>query len=78
MIFTIFEEIYDIHMTIIIASNNMLEGTHDIWDFILDSDVTVQKNWGKFILSYLSEGIRRFKTRKGTYMQRCLLFIHVA
>ena len=56
----------------IIAPNSMLEGAHDIWDFILDSDEIVQKNWG-FMLSYLNEGKKRFKTVNGKYMTLTLL-----
>ena len=59
----------------IIAPKSMLKGAHDIWDFIWASDVTVQKNWSKFMFSYLNKGIRRFKMRKSKYMQGCLLFL---
>ncbi|KAL6350676.1 hypothetical protein AAG906_028130 [Vitis piasezkii] len=39
------------------SSGADLEGIHDLWDTIWDGDVGVQRNWAKFVLQYLEDGI---------------------
>ena len=42
----------------LMAPNSKLEKIHDLWDTIWDGDVGVQRNWAKFMLQYLEDGIR--------------------
>ena len=44
----------------ILAPNSKLEGIHDLWDLIWDGEVNVLRNWSKFVLQYLENGIRKF------------------
>ena len=44
----------------ILAPNSKLEGIHDLWDLIWDGEVNIQRNWSKFLLQYLENGIRKF------------------
>ena len=62
----------------ILAPNNKLEGIHDLWDLIWDGEVNVQRNWSKFVLQYLENGIRKFQSGNDIYMCRCLLFLQVS
>ena len=44
----------------LLAPNSKLEGIHDLWDTIWNGDVGVQRNWAKFMLQYLEDGIREY------------------
>lgn len=44
----------------ILTPNSNLEGMHDLWDTIWEGDVGVQKNWSKFVIHYLEDGIRDY------------------
>lgn len=44
----------------ILTLNSNLEGMHDLWDTIWEGDVGVQKNWSKFVIHYLEDGIRDY------------------
>ena len=43
----------------------------------MDVDVTIQRNWGKFMLDYLGDRICKYHETKGRYEQGCLLFLQV-
>ena len=62
----------------ILAPNNKLEGIHDLWDLRWDSEVNVQRNWIKFVLQYLENGIMKFQSGNDIYMCGCLLFLQVS
>ena len=55
--------------------NSKLEGIHDLWDTIWDGDVGVQRNWAKFVLQYLEDGIREHHQNQPTYIRDCLMFL---
>ena len=59
----------------ILAPNSKLEGIHDLWDLIWDGEVNVKRNWSKFVLQYLENGIRKFQSGNDRYMCGCLLFL---
>ena len=61
----------------IIAPNSKLEGMHDLWDMIWDSDVAVHKNWTKFVLQSVENGIRDYRNSHPTYIRGCMLFLQV-
>ncbi|RVW23670.1 hypothetical protein CK203_093968 [Vitis vinifera] len=46
-----------------------LEGIHDLWDTIWDGDVGVQRNWAKFVLQYLEDGIREYRQNQPIYIR---------
>ena len=50
-----------------LAPNSKLEGMHDLWDTIWDGDV-VKKNWSKFVLYYLEDGIKDYRKKRPTYI----------
>ncbi|KAL6327364.1 hypothetical protein AAG906_018966 [Vitis piasezkii] len=52
-----------------LAPNSMLKGIHDLWDTIWDGDVGVQRNWAKFVLQYLEDGIKDYRKNHPTYIQ---------
>ena len=58
-----------------LAPNSMLKGIHDLWDTIWDGDVGVQRNWAKFVLQYLEDGIKDYRKNHPTYLQGCLMFL---
>ena len=62
----------------ILAPNSKLEGIHDLWDLIWDGEVNVQRNWSKFVLQYLENGIRKFQSGNDRYMCGCLLSLQVS
>ena len=62
----------------ILAPNSKLEGIHDLWDLIWDGEVNVQRNWSKFVLQYLENGIKKFQSGNDIYMCGCLLFLRVS
>ena len=64
--------------TTILAPNNKLEGIHDLWDLIRDGEVNVQRNWSKFVLQCLENGIRKFHSGNDIYMCGCFLFLQVS
>ena len=43
----------------------------------LDSDVGVRKNWAKFVLQYVEDGIRDYRNSHPTYIRGCVLFLQV-
>ena len=47
--------------------NSKLEDMHDLWDTIWDGDV-VKKNWSKFVLYYLEDGIKDYRKKRPTYI----------
>ena len=57
------------------APNSKLEGIHDLWDTIWDGDVGVQRNWAKFVLQYLEDGIREYRQNQPIYIRGCLMFL---
>ncbi|RVW16706.1 hypothetical protein CK203_080873 [Vitis vinifera] len=59
----------------LLAPNSKLEGIHDLWDTIWDGDVGVQKNWSKFVLHYIEDGIREYQKNQPTYIRGCLIFL---
>ena len=61
----------------IVAPNGRPEGMHDLWDFIWTSDVSVRRNWGKLLLTYLEDGIGEFLASKVRYVRGCILFLQV-
>ena len=61
----------------ILAPNSKQEGMHDLWDTIWDSDVGARKNWAKFVLQYLEDGIRDYRNSHPTYIRGCVLFLQV-
>ena len=63
--------------TIVLASNSTKEGNHDRYEVVMDCNVNVERNWGKFVLQYLKHGMQDYKKRSGTYMRGCLLFLQV-
>ena len=62
---------------IVLVSNSAQEGNHDLWDVVMDCDVNVKRNWGKFVLQYLEHGMQDYKKNGGRYMRGCLLFLQV-
>ncbi|KAL6326182.1 hypothetical protein AAG906_001057 [Vitis piasezkii] len=52
-----------------------LKGSHDLWDTIWDGDVGVQRNWAKFLLQHLEDGIREYRQKQPTYIRGCLMFL---
>ena len=61
----------------ILAPNSKQEGMHDLWDTVWDSEVGVRKNWAKFVLQYVEDGIRDYRTSHPTYIRGCVLFLQV-
>ena len=61
----------------ILAPNSKLEWMHDLWDTIWDTDVVVGKNWAKFVLQFVEDGIRDYHKSHITYIQGCMLFLQV-
>ncbi|WJZ84248.1 hypothetical protein VitviT2T_003861 [Vitis vinifera] len=61
----------------LLAPNSKLEGIHDLWDTIWDGDVGVQKNWSKFVLHYIEDGIREYQKNQPTYICGCLIFLQL-
>ena len=61
----------------ILVPNSKLEGMHDLLDMIWDSDVVVHKNWVKFVLQYVEDGIRDCCNSHPTYIRGCMLFFQV-
>ena len=61
----------------ILALNLKLEEVHDLWDTIRDSDVVVHKNWAKFVLQFIEDGIKDYCNSHPTYIRGCMLFIQV-
>ncbi|RVW21732.1 hypothetical protein CK203_108209 [Vitis vinifera] len=59
----------------ILAPNSKQEGMHDLWDTVWDSEVGVRKNWAKFVLQYVEDGIRDYRTSHPTYIRGCVLFL---
>ncbi|KAL6333938.1 hypothetical protein AAG906_039352 [Vitis piasezkii] len=59
----------------ILAPNSKQKGMHDLWDTIWDSDVGVCKNWAKFVLQYVEDGIRDYRNSHLTYIRDCVLFL---
>ncbi|KAL6348459.1 hypothetical protein AAG906_007391 [Vitis piasezkii] len=53
----------------ILVPNSKLEGMHDLLDMIWDSDVVVHKNWVKFVLQYVEDGIRDCCNSHPTYIR---------
>ena len=62
----------------ILAPNSKLEGIHDLGDLIWDGEVNVQRNWSKFVLQYLENGIKKFQSGNDVCMCGCLLFLQVS
>ncbi|RVW34434.1 hypothetical protein CK203_081434 [Vitis vinifera] len=54
-----------------------LEGIHDLWDTIWDGDIGVQRNWAKFVLQYLEDGIKDYRLNQLTYIRGCLMFLQL-
>ncbi|XP_034674227.1 uncharacterized protein LOC117905410 [Vitis riparia] len=50
---------------------------HDLWDTVWDSEVGVRKNWAKFVLQYVEDGIRDYRTSHPTYIRGCVLFLQL-
>ncbi|RVW87870.1 hypothetical protein CK203_039719 [Vitis vinifera] len=48
---------------------------HDLWDTIWDNDVGVRKDWAKFVLQYVEDGIRDYRNSHLTYIRDCVLFL---
>ncbi|KAL6326893.1 hypothetical protein AAG906_012169 [Vitis piasezkii] len=61
----------------ILASNSKQESMHDLWDTIWDSEVGVRKNWAKFVLQYVEDGIRDYRTSHPIYIRGCVLFLQL-
>ncbi|XP_034685670.1 uncharacterized protein LOC117914432 [Vitis riparia] len=61
----------------ILAPNSKQEGMHDLWDTVWDSEVGVRKNWAKFVLQYVEDGIRDYRTSHPTYIRGCVLFLQL-
>ncbi|RVW73924.1 hypothetical protein CK203_056317 [Vitis vinifera] len=61
----------------LLAPNSKLEGSHDLWDTIWDGDVGVQRNWAKFLLQHLEDGIRKYRQKQPTYIRGCLMFFQL-
>ena len=61
----------------LLAPNSKLEGSHDLWDTIWDSDLGVQRNWAKFLLQHLEDDIREYRQKQPTYIRGCLMFLQV-
>ena len=61
----------------LLAPNSKLEGSHDLWDTIWDGDVGVQRNWAKFLLKHLEDGIKEYRQKQPTYIRGCLMFLQV-
>ncbi|RVX10695.1 hypothetical protein CK203_018284 [Vitis vinifera] len=61
----------------LLTPNSKLEGIHDLWDTIWDGDVGVQKNWSKFVLHYIEDGIREYQKNQPTYIRGCLIFLQM-
>ena len=61
----------------ILALNLKLEEVHDLWDTIRDSDVVVHKNWAKFVLQFIEDGIKDYCNSHLTYIRGCMLFLQV-
>ncbi|XP_019080463.1 uncharacterized protein LOC109123875 [Vitis vinifera] len=59
----------------ILAPNSKQEGMHDLWDMVWDSEVGVRKNWAEFVLQYVEDGIRDYRTSHLTYIRGCVLFL---
>ncbi|RVW94878.1 hypothetical protein CK203_034613 [Vitis vinifera] len=59
----------------ILAPNSKQEGVHDLWDTVWDSEVGVRKNWAKFVLQYVEDGIKDYRTSHPTYIRGCVLFL---
>ncbi|RVW69661.1 hypothetical protein CK203_059454 [Vitis vinifera] len=61
----------------LLAPNSKLEGSHDLWDTIWDGDVGVQRNWAKFLLKHLEDGIKEYRQKQPTYIRGCLMFLQL-
>ena len=61
----------------LLAPNSKLEGIYDLWETIWDGDVGVQRNWFKFVLQHLEDGIREYCQNQPTYIRGCLMFLQV-
>ena len=61
----------------ILAPNSKHEGIWDLWDSIMASDCTVKRNWAKFVLQYLEDGIHEFQRSESTYLRGCIIFLHL-
>ena len=61
----------------LLAPNSKLEGSHDLWDTIWDSDLGVQRNWAKFLVQHLEDDIREYRQKQPTYIRGCLMFLQV-
>ena len=59
----------------ILAPNSKQEGIRDLWDSIILSDFTVKRNWAKYMLQYLDDGIHEFRRSKSTYLRGCVIFL---
>ncbi|RVW64641.1 hypothetical protein CK203_065953 [Vitis vinifera] len=42
-----------------------------------DGDVGVQRNWAKFLLKHLEDGIKEYRQKQPTYIQGCLMFLQL-
>ena len=58
----------------ILAPNSKQEAMHDLWDTTWDKDVGVRKNWSKFVLQYVEDGIMDYCNSYPTYIRGCVLF----
>lgn len=73
-----FHKVFLIFMCVtIILPNSKLEGMHNLWDMIMDGDVMMERNWGKFLLQNLDDGLLPFQRGHSTYLHGCLLFLRV-
>ena len=61
----------------LLAPNSKLKGSHDLWDTIWDGDVGVQRNWAKFLLKHLEDGIKEYRQKQPTYIRGYLMFLQV-
>ena len=61
----------------ILVPNSKLEGMHDLEDTIWDTDVAIGKNWAKFILQFVEDGMREYHNSHPTYIRGCMLFLQV-
>ena len=41
------------------------------------SNFTVKRNWAKFVLEYLENGIHEFQRSKSTYLWGCIIFLQL-
>ena len=61
----------------ILTPNSKQEGIQNLWSSIILIDFTVKRNWAKFMLKYLEDGIHEFQRSKSTCLRGCIIFLQL-